>query len=78
MFICIHSETTGTVRKMGGNFKEKLREFGGLDAVIDIIRECHGVMEVVALSSNLGKLYVNRLDDSFEELIFWDAMCNEN
>ncbi|KAI3741145.1 hypothetical protein L1987_58812 [Smallanthus sonchifolius] len=38
-------ETTGTVRKMGGNFKEKLREHGGLDAVIDIIRECHGVME---------------------------------
>ncbi|KAL8228685.1 hypothetical protein R6Q57_013585 [Mikania cordata] len=38
-------ETTGTVRKMGGNFKERLRERGGLDAVIDIIRECHGVME---------------------------------
>ncbi|KAI7738161.1 hypothetical protein M8C21_007544 [Ambrosia artemisiifolia] len=38
-------ETTGTVRKMRGNFKEKLREHGGLDAVIDIIRECHGVME---------------------------------
>ncbi|CAH1448444.1 unnamed protein product [Lactuca virosa] len=38
-------ETTGTVRKSGGNFKEKLREYGGLDAVIDIIRECHGVME---------------------------------
>lgn len=38
-------ETTGTVRKTGGNFKEKLREYGGLDAVIDIIRECHVVME---------------------------------
>ncbi|KAM0054317.1 putative wing apart-like protein [Helianthus debilis subsp. tardiflorus] len=38
-------ETTGTVRKIGGNFKEKLREHRGLDAVIDIIRECHGVME---------------------------------
>ncbi|GKB44422.1 putative wings apart-like protein regulation of heterochromatin protein [Tanacetum coccineum] len=38
-------ESTGTVRKMGGNFKEKLREHGGLDAVIEIIRECHGVME---------------------------------
>ncbi|KAI7736243.1 hypothetical protein M8C21_022693 [Ambrosia artemisiifolia] len=38
-------ETTGAVKKMGGNFKEKLREHGGLDAVIDIIRECHGVME---------------------------------
>lgn len=38
-------ETTGTVRKTGGNFKEKLREYGGLDAVIDIIRECHAVME---------------------------------
>ncbi|KAM0072583.1 putative wing apart-like protein [Helianthus debilis subsp. tardiflorus] len=38
-------ETTGTVRKMGGNFKEKLREHGGLDAVIEIMRECHGTME---------------------------------
>lgn len=46
MLVCILSETTGTVRKSGGNFKEKLREYGGLDAVIDIIRECHGVMEV--------------------------------
>ncbi|KAI3823924.1 hypothetical protein L1987_05369 [Smallanthus sonchifolius] len=38
-------ETTGTIRKMGGNFKERLREHRGLDAVVDIIRECHGVME---------------------------------
>ncbi|KAJ0598516.1 putative wing apart-like protein [Helianthus annuus] len=38
-------ETTGTVRKMGGNFKEKLREHGGLDAVIEIMRECHGTTE---------------------------------
>ncbi|KAK9064243.1 hypothetical protein SSX86_015623 [Deinandra increscens subsp. villosa] len=42
--VCLE-ETTGTVRKMGGNFKERLREHGGLDAVIDIIKECHGVME---------------------------------
>lgn len=38
-------ETTGTVRKTGGNFKEKLREHGGLDAVFDVARNCHSVME---------------------------------
>ncbi|KAH7529178.1 hypothetical protein FEM48_Zijuj05G0156900 [Ziziphus jujuba var. spinosa] len=29
-------ETTGTVRKTGGNFKEKLQELGGLDAVFEV------------------------------------------
>ncbi|KAH9796879.1 Wings apart-like protein 1 [Citrus sinensis] len=28
-------DTTGTMRKTGGNFKEKLRELGGLDAVFE-------------------------------------------
>ncbi|EOY28305.1 WAPL protein, putative isoform 1 [Theobroma cacao] len=39
-------DTTGTVRKTGGNFKEKLRELGGLDAVFEVAMECHSVMEV--------------------------------
>ncbi|WJX46174.1 hypothetical protein P8452_32999 [Trifolium repens] len=34
-------ETSGAVRKTGGNFKEKLREHGGLDAVFDITMNCH-------------------------------------
>ncbi|GMI72811.1 Wings apart-like protein 1 [Hibiscus trionum] len=38
-------DATGTVRKTGGNFKEKLREFGGLDAVFEVAMECHSVME---------------------------------
>ncbi|KAK9017115.1 hypothetical protein V6N11_079600 [Hibiscus sabdariffa] len=38
---------TGTVRKAGGNFKEKLRERGGLDVVFEVAMECHSVMEVV-------------------------------
>lgn len=49
MFLCIgfnHTDTTGTVRKTGGNFKEKLRELGGLDAVFEVAMECHSVMEV--------------------------------
>ncbi|THG15258.1 hypothetical protein TEA_029700 [Camellia sinensis var. sinensis] len=39
-------DTSGTVRKTGGNFKEKLRELGGLDAVFEVSRNCHSVMEV--------------------------------
>ncbi|XP_022892234.1 uncharacterized protein LOC111407143 [Olea europaea var. sylvestris] len=38
-------DTSGTVRKSGGNFKEKLREFGGLDAVFEVARKCHSAME---------------------------------
>ncbi|KAI3456310.1 hypothetical protein Pfo_012973 [Paulownia fortunei] len=38
-------DTTGTVRKTGGNFKEKLREFGGLDAVFAVARNCHSIIE---------------------------------
>ncbi|KAH7864896.1 hypothetical protein Vadar_021791 [Vaccinium darrowii] len=38
-------DTSGTVRKTGGNFKEKLRELGGLDAVFDVARSCYVVME---------------------------------
>ncbi|XP_011086103.1 uncharacterized protein LOC105167921 [Sesamum indicum] len=38
-------DTSGTLRKTGGNFKEKLREFGGLDAVFEVARKCHSVME---------------------------------
>ncbi|XVF25834.1 hypothetical protein REPUB_Repub13aG0247900 [Reevesia pubescens] len=38
-------DTTGTVRKTGGNFKEKLRELGGLDAVFEVTMECHSVIE---------------------------------
>ncbi|XP_059671097.1 wings apart-like protein 2 [Cornus florida] len=38
-------DTTGAVRKTGGNFKEKLRELGGLDAVFEVTRNCHSIME---------------------------------
>ncbi|KAJ4895600.1 WAPL (Wings apart-like protein regulation of heterochromatin) protein [Raphanus sativus] len=38
-------DTSGSVKKTGGNFKEKLRELGGLDAVIEVIMDCHTVME---------------------------------
>ncbi|KAL5839596.1 hypothetical protein ACOSQ4_012204 [Xanthoceras sorbifolium] len=38
-------DTTGTVRKTGGNFKENLRELGGLDAVFEVIMNCYSVME---------------------------------
>ncbi|KAK7362875.1 hypothetical protein VNO77_05000 [Canavalia gladiata] len=38
-------ETTGAVRKAGGNFKEKLREHGGLDAVFEVTMNCHSDLE---------------------------------
>ncbi|KAL3624910.1 hypothetical protein CASFOL_031578 [Castilleja foliolosa] len=41
----ISVEDTSGLRKTGGKFKEKLREFGGLDAVFEVARKCHSVME---------------------------------
>ncbi|KAK9268097.1 hypothetical protein L1049_010536 [Liquidambar formosana] len=38
-------DTFDTIRKSGGNFKEKLRELGGLNAVFDVAMDCHSVME---------------------------------
>ncbi|CAH2047843.1 unnamed protein product [Thlaspi arvense] len=38
-------DTSGTVQKNGGTFKEKLRELGGLEAVFDVVMECQAVME---------------------------------
>ncbi|KAJ6841890.1 uncharacterized protein M6B38_304540 [Iris pallida] len=38
-------DTCETVRKVGGNFKERLRELGGLDATFDVIVSCHSTME---------------------------------
>ncbi|XP_054802147.1 wings apart-like protein 1 [Prosopis cineraria] len=38
-------ETTGAVRKASGNFKEKLREHGGLDAVFDVAMNCYSDLE---------------------------------
>ncbi|KAL1222861.1 Wings apart-like protein 1 [Cardamine amara subsp. amara] len=38
-------DTSGSVKKTGGNFKEKLRELGGLDAVVEVVMDCHAVME---------------------------------
>ncbi|XP_071722135.1 wings apart-like protein 2 [Rutidosis leptorrhynchoides] len=41
-------DTTDTVRKTGGNFKEILREFGGLDAIFEVALKCHSEIEVSA------------------------------
>ncbi|KAF8391374.1 hypothetical protein HHK36_023678 [Tetracentron sinense] len=38
-------ETSGTVRKVGGNFKEKFRQIGGLDAVFEVALNSHSIIE---------------------------------
>lgn len=53
-------ETSGAVRKTGGNFKEKFRELGGLDAVFEVAMNCHsnleGRMERSSPSTQCGKI----------------------
>ncbi|KAL1567356.1 wings apart-like protein 2 isoform X1 [Salvia divinorum] len=38
-------DTSRTLQRSRSNFKKKLREFGGLDAVFEVARKCHSVME---------------------------------
>ncbi|XP_042042055.1 wings apart-like protein 2 isoform X1 [Salvia splendens] len=38
-------DTSRTLQRHRSNFKKKLREFGGLDAVFEVARKCHSVME---------------------------------
>jgi hypothetical protein len=40
------SETSDTVTKLDGNFKETLRELGGLDNIFDVMVNCHSELEV--------------------------------
>lgn len=44
--VCMCPETSGAVRRAGGNFKEKLREHGGLDAVFEVAMNCNSDLEV--------------------------------
>ncbi|KAL6883510.1 hypothetical protein ACP4OV_010924 [Aristida adscensionis] len=38
-------ETSDTMTKLGGNFKETLRELGGLDNIFDVLLNCHSELE---------------------------------
>ncbi|GLT82946.1 hypothetical protein SLE2022_012650 [Rubroshorea leprosula] len=56
-------DTTGTVRKMGGKFKEKLREHGGLDSVFEVALDCHSVLEgCIERSSSSGSYVIDEKD----------------
>ncbi|KAL3011061.1 hypothetical protein AAZX31_07G179100 [Glycine max] len=61
-------ETSGAVRKAGGNFKEKLREHGGLDAVFEVTMNCHSDLETHLLGMK-RKLSPQGPPTSFTELI---------
>lgn len=40
-------DTSGAVRRVGGHFKERLRELGGLDAVCDVVLNCFAILKEV-------------------------------
>lgn len=39
-------DTTGSIKKSGGIFKERLRDLGGLDSVFEVAAECYSNIEV--------------------------------
>ncbi|KAJ4850772.1 hypothetical protein Tsubulata_013822 [Turnera subulata] len=60
-------DTSGTARKMGGDFKERLRELGGLDTVFEVAMNCHSVLEQL---SDLGALVSASSHDKFVLLTY--------
>ncbi|KAJ4975736.1 hypothetical protein NE237_000842 [Protea cynaroides] len=62
-------DTSGTVRRIGGNFKEKLRELGGLDAVVDVAANCHSIMEELSPSS-LSSNWELKDDKALQSFVF--------
>lgn len=45
IFMCI-SDTCDIVGRVGGNFKERLRELGGLDVIFNVLVSCYTALEV--------------------------------
>ncbi|KAL5229812.1 hypothetical protein ABZP36_028588 [Zizania latifolia] len=49
-------ETSDTVTRVGGNFKETLRELGGLDNIFDVMVNCHSALENLAKDTSTSAL----------------------
>ncbi|CAN6461843.1 unnamed protein product [Victoria cruziana] len=60
-------DTSGSVRRVGGNFKEKLRELGGLDVVFDVAVDCYSVLEAV-LKESMSPLLELKTGDPLQSL----------
>uniref|UniRef100_A0A0E0BC84 Wings apart-like protein C-terminal domain-containing protein n=1 Tax=Oryza glumipatula TaxID=40148 RepID=A0A0E0BC84_9ORYZ len=52
-------ETSDTVSKVGGNFKETLRELGGLDSIFDVMMDCHSTLENLIKDTSTSALDLN-------------------
>ncbi|KAF3796193.1 Wings apart-like protein-like protein [Nymphaea thermarum] len=60
-------DTSGSVRRVGGNFKEKLRELGGLDVVFGVAVDCYSVLEAI-LKESMSPLHELKSGDSLQSL----------
>jgi hypothetical protein len=47
--MCVFSESSDMVSRVGGDFKETLRVSGGLDNIFDVMIDCHSTLEVRCL-----------------------------
>ncbi|XP_009148439.1 uncharacterized protein LOC103871874 [Brassica rapa] len=66
-------DTSGSVKKTGGNFKEKLRELGGLDAVLEVVMDCHTVMERWVECDTLS--YQDKKDSLHKQILMLLLKC---
>ncbi|XP_019051405.1 PREDICTED: uncharacterized protein LOC104586447 [Nelumbo nucifera] len=61
-------DMSSTMRRVGGNFKERLQELGGLDSVFDITTNCCSTMEEFLWGvKGLKKFHLAK----------WDKVCKE-
>ncbi|XP_058080074.1 wings apart-like protein 2 isoform X1 [Magnolia sinica] len=79
----VRRDTSGIMRRVGRNFKERLQELGGLDAVFDFAVSCHSVMEVTeeqleglfqSLEVNLGSRGISTKWRCIRKPVKWQMM----
>uniref|UniRef100_A0A7N0TK63 Wings apart-like protein C-terminal domain-containing protein n=1 Tax=Kalanchoe fedtschenkoi TaxID=63787 RepID=A0A7N0TK63_KALFE len=56
-------DTTGSIKKSGGVFKERLRELGGLDSVFEVAADCYCNMEGWLRNDSLSSLESRDIPD---------------
>ncbi|PKA60410.1 hypothetical protein AXF42_Ash008470 [Apostasia shenzhenica] len=63
-------DTPDVARRVGGNFKEKLREFQALDAIFGIIADCHSTLEEwFKVKSHLGSEFEEGDGNALESVV---------
>lgn len=68
-------DATGTKRKTGGKFKESLRELKGLDAIFDVVVDCHSALQGWLKKKSSAALTLKDIDSAAPESVVLLLKC---